>query len=387
VRINNPTGSQEGRIRALCKTVRDVNPTVALSVNIPDLYLAHMRLRHKRLSPTRAVMTLHGIQSDLLGDAHVFRQVLDAVICTNRLTCDLAREVAGVPADCVLYAPYGVQVSAEISRRPRRDIREPIRIAWVGRLEQEQKRVGDIIPILAALDERHVPFELWLVGTGPEEDVLRRQLTPWLKQGRAKMLGELPRDRVCAEIYPQADCLLLTSSWETGPIVIWEAMAAGLPVVTSEYAGSGPEGSLIHGENCLMFPVGDVRLAAACISDIVAPEINIELAAAGLALVRSRYSVQSSVMAWDSALRRVSQTASPNEIQMNIPSPVRGRLDRWLGVGRAERIRQMFGIRFGHSNAGGEWPHTLFGAEWRQELVSGLKTPTDPRLAEILQDT
>ena len=151
-------------------------------------------------------MTLHGIQADLLGDAYAFRYVLDAVICTNRMTCELVRDIAEVPEQRVLYAPYGVEVPVNLIERtvlPKDG--KPIRIAWVGRLEEEQKRVSDIPRILGALEARGQLFKLWIVGSGPEESVLREQLARWLERGQVRLLGELPRERVLGEIYPQAD--------------------------------------------------------------------------------------------------------------------------------------------------------------------------------------
>ena len=40
-----------------------------------------------------------------------------------------------------------------------------------------------------------------------------------------------------AQTYPLHHVLLITSSWETGPIVAWEAMAAGMAVVVAAMWG------------------------------------------------------------------------------------------------------------------------------------------------------
>jgi glycosyltransferase involved in cell wall biosynthesis len=358
--IQNSTGSQEGRIQALCNAILKVSPAVALSVNIPDLYMAQARLRNNRRSAAKTVMTLHGIQADLLSDIHAFRRLLDAVICTNRLTCQLVHEVAEVAKDRICYAPYGVEISATAPVRSFTTNNDrPMRIAWVGRLEQEQKRVGDLPDVLTALEARNLPFELWVVGSGSEEAKLRQRLTRWLERGQAKLLGELPRDRVCAEIYPQANCFLLTSSWETGPIVVWEAMSAGLPVVSSKYLGCGPEGSLIHEANCLMYPVGSAKCAAQKISMLWDPKLYNRLSAGGFELVRQRYSVKASIDYWDAVLQKIVNKQIVETEPLEFAIAPRGRLDRWFGVGTAESIRQVLRIKHVHTGAGGEWPHTL----------------------------
>jgi len=351
-------------VRALCKAVRGVDPAIALSVNIPALYLAQARLRSSGRGHARTVMTLHGIQSDLLGDAHAFRAVLDAVVCTNKLACELVRDKAGVPEERIHYAPYGVEIPAkpQFAERPA-SVDRPIRIAWVGRLEEEQKRVSDLPRILEALDARRQRFELWVVGSGPDELALRRELTRWLDGGQVRLKGELPRKSVFEEVLAECDCFLLTSSWETGPIVIWEAMAAGLPVVTSQYVGSGPEGSLTDGENCLMFPVGDAVAAAKCLSSLEDGHFRVRLGCGGREMVLDRYSVGASLTAWDGVFQKIANSDVVDVPLDDISLAPRGRLDVWLGTRKAESVRRLMRIRYGHVEAGGEWPHAISGPQ------------------------
>ena len=53
---------------------------------------------------------MHGIQPNLYEDAKNYRQVLDAVICTNKLACELVREEACISSGRIFYAPYGVEL-------------------------------------------------------------------------------------------------------------------------------------------------------------------------------------------------------------------------------------------------------------------------------------
>src|SRR6185503_3526342 len=101
-----------------------------------------------------------------------------------------------------------------------------------------------------------------IAGDGPARNSLLQALQPWIESGRVEYLGALAADQIGPQVFANADVFLLTSSWETGPIVIWEAMAAGVAVVSSRYIGSGLEGALQHEGNCLMFPVGDSEAAA-----------------------------------------------------------------------------------------------------------------------------
>src|SRR5262245_5653786 len=76
IAIENPTGSHEGRIRAIVQAIRHTGPDLVVGVNIPDCYAAVARLRARGDLATRVAMTIHGIQPDLFEDARRYRDVL-----------------------------------------------------------------------------------------------------------------------------------------------------------------------------------------------------------------------------------------------------------------------------------------------------------------------
>ena len=362
VAIANPTGSAEGRIRTVIETIRRVRPHLVVSVNIPDVYAAVERLRARRETTPHVAMTNHSIESQYLSDARSWRHVLDGMIGTNRLTCRLAEEYAGLEGARVHYAPYGVECPSSPVRRTRNA--GPLRIAYSGRLDEDQKRAGDIPAILDKLDALGVDYEFQVAGGGPSEAALRERLRSGIESGRVRFLGVLDPAALNERLYDWADVLLVTSFWETGPIVVWEAMARSLPVVSSRYIGSGLEGSLKEGDNCLLFPVGDVVAAAAQLRRATNPQLRAALAEHGHQLVSDRYTRECSVAIWDCCLRAILQ--QPRRENRAKPTPVApaGRLDRWLGTRLGESVRRVLGIRFAHASAGGEWPHTAaFGSE------------------------
>ena len=75
---------------------------------------------------------------------------------------------------------------------------------------------------------------LWIVGGGPEEASLRRFITQNSLENRVQMLG--PR-RDIPEILAAADAFLLTSLSEGIPVTILEALAAGVPVISTDVGG------------------------------------------------------------------------------------------------------------------------------------------------------
>jgi glycosyltransferase involved in cell wall biosynthesis len=369
--FGNPTGSREGRIAALVHLLKEHPADLIVGVNLVDLYAAVRLLRRMNSSQNRfagrVVMTLHAIETDYLADLASEATVIDAVIATNRLSCALADQVASFPSERILYAPYGVTIPEDPGPWSSRD--SCLQLAWVGRLEENQKRVHDLPAILRSLDALGCSYRLSVAGDGPEQVSLRGELAPWLGNGRVRMLGRLSRNQLRDQVYRTHHVLLITSRWETGPIVAWEAMASGMAVVSSSYVGSGREGALVEGSTALLYPVGDGGAAARQIGRLQNPALRQRLGGAGQALVRQRYSTEASVRAWITAFEAVLALPPLPCPPAAAASPPAGRLDRWLGSGRAERLRRRLGLRFVHDTAGGEWPHTAHAGTQNDQLL------------------
>jgi glycosyltransferase involved in cell wall biosynthesis len=372
ISLRNPTGSQEGRIQCILNCIDLVKPELIVGVNIAALYPAVARLRLLGGLVGKLIITLHAIEADYLEDLRQFRSIIDAVVVTNKLTGALVAQESLIPNERILYAPYGVKMSTPKLPLPMSD--DLLRIAWVGRFEQTQKRVHDLVSILKRLDSISIPFCLSLAGDGPEATSLREQLEPWIRTDQVRWLGRLDRHQLQHQVYDQSDVLLITSSWETGPIVAWEAIAAGLVVVSSRYVGSGAEGALKDGQTALLFSVGDCEAAASALAKLLDSNLRASLADSALEMVRNRYSDSASLAAWLKVFS-ISMELPPlpldyaefGRFSATVPS---GRFDSWLGVTRAEYLRRFLGLNFRHLSAGSEWPHSLHGAGDNSRLFS-----------------
>ncbi|MCP9931286.1 glycosyltransferase family 4 protein [Cyanobium sp. AMD-g] len=354
--LANPSGSAEGRIRAIAALLGRLDPQLVLGVNLVDLYPAAQRARRRGSFHGRVVMTLHALQAEYFDDLQRHGAGIDAVIATNRLACRLASDRGGMEPTRVLYAPYGVPVPPW--QCPAGDPAATLKLAWVGRLEQAQKRVHDLPPLLAELEALGIAVQLSIAGDGEERPALERSLAPRIAAGTVRLLGHVDQQRLAAEIYGHHHALVITSAWETGPIVAWQAMASGMAVVSSRYVGSGLEGALEHDATALLFPCGDVAAAAAQLARLRQGALLQRLSRAGHALVAGRYSGSASLAAWRRALTQVMELPRLPEILPEPDPAPAGRLDRWLGRRRGEDLRQLLGQRFRHSSAGSEWPHS-----------------------------
>ncbi len=109
-----------------------------------------------------------------------------------------------------------------------------------------------------------------LVGTGPEEPRLRRLVAEYGLGSRVVFLGELP-DGELAAVYRAADVYVLPASErsEAFGISLLEAMAAGLPVVSTEL-GTGTSYVNRHGETGLVVPPRDPAALATALTGLLA---------------------------------------------------------------------------------------------------------------------
>jgi N-acetyl-alpha-D-glucosaminyl L-malate synthase BshA len=114
------------------------------------------------------------------------------------------------------------------------------------------KRVLDLIPLMEKLVKRF-NVKLLMVGDGPERSVMERMTYQQNLDQQILFLGK--QDNV-ADILAMSDVFLLPSENESFGLAALEAMACGVPCVTSN-AGGLPEVN-IHGATGYVCPVGDI---------------------------------------------------------------------------------------------------------------------------------
>ncbi len=110
------------------------------------------------------------------------------------------------------------------------------------------KNVDVVIGAVARLRRSHPGARLIVAGAGPEEERLRALAAERLPgPERCRFDGYLSDPARKLARYTEADALVLASAAEGFPRVIYEALAAGLPVVTTDLPGvraTLPEGSV-----------------------------------------------------------------------------------------------------------------------------------------------
>lgn len=108
-----------------------------------------------------------------------------------------------------------------------------------------------------------------LAGSGPRLRQVADEVQRSGRAGRVRLLGPVPH---AARLIAAADLLVLASHHEGLPVVVMEALAAGVPVVATRVGGV-PD-LVTSGHNGLLVPPGDMEALAAAVVEAMRPETH-----------------------------------------------------------------------------------------------------------------
>lgn len=159
-----------------------------------------------------------------------------------------------------------VDLTAEdiVSRREQRKS-GPWSILFVGRIEI-RKGILELLRAAELLQARGVDFRLKLAGGGPALGQHQRSL-PGALADRVRFLGAVADRRALRELYLNADVFIFPSHDEGFPRVLYEAMAFGVPIITT-FVG-GISSVMSDGVNCLRIEVGKPEQIADRIFELI----------------------------------------------------------------------------------------------------------------------
>ena len=135
---------------------------------------------------------------------------------------------------------------------PERLIGEKRRVVSVGRLDK-QKNFPLIIKSFAKLPDKFDEYILDIYGEGPERPYLQSLIDDEKMSDRITLCGA--KQNLLSQIN-DADLFVLPSNYEGFPNALLEAMAIGLPVISTDFS-TGIARELVLPENGRVVPVCD----------------------------------------------------------------------------------------------------------------------------------
>lgn len=187
-----------------------------------------------------------------------------------------------------------------------------LQIGCIGTLHEVKGQVH-LIRACRLLRDRDVPFQLHLIGDGPDESALRAEVAGSGLDAVVLFRGRCTRQQL-SDMLPKMDVVVAPSvptpdgRREGIPVALMEAMSAGVAVVASSMSGI-PE-LVQHRRNGLLVSPGDVSAIAAALQELAsAPELRDRLADAGRETVELEFDQHRCAERLVAEIRRLHDTA------------------------------------------------------------------------------
>jgi glycosyltransferase involved in cell wall biosynthesis len=263
------------------------------------LILCGIPARLARVS--RVLMTEHGLhqlreQPRYRHSARYYCRYADEITVVEPAQADYFHDTLAVPRERLHYVANGTRVPARDAQQVRRTRQQlgvgddEFAFLWAGRLHAE-KNLGALLEAFAALPGDVLGrSRLYLAGEGVERAGLEARRDALGLRERVTFLG--PRGDV-TELLLAADAFVLSSRTEGMPMVLLEAMAAGVPCVATAVGGI-PQ--LFAEERGLAVAPGDTGALAAAMAELArSPQLRTRLAANALENLRQHHSFETMV--------------------------------------------------------------------------------------------
>lgn len=199
------------------------------------------------------------------------RKMRDArfTVTVSRYNVEFLKTVGNGSASRIELIRNGIDLTR--FRPARRPPDGPFSILTVARLV-EKKGLALLVEACRDLRDRGLDFRCEIVGKGGQRAQLERLIREWDLSGQVTLAGPLPQQEI-VDRYHRAHVLVLPCIvGEDGnrdglPVSIVEALACGLPVVSTDVTGI-PE-AVRDGDNGVIVPSGDVAALTAAIERLM----------------------------------------------------------------------------------------------------------------------
>lgn len=197
---------------------------------------------HKLLHKTPYIITEHWSRylpgNDFDG---FFRKLATKIVVRNAklvttVTDNLAKAMQkhGLKNDNYIVLPNVVNLDMfHISEKKNNT---PCKIIHVSCFEDKSKNISGLLESLKIVEEKGIDFQCTLIGEGMDFDLMKAKAEELQLINKVSFTGLLEGQKLADEL-SSGDFLVMSSNYENMPVVILEALASGLPVVSTNVGG------------------------------------------------------------------------------------------------------------------------------------------------------
>ena len=127
------------------------------------------------------------------------------------------------------------------------------KIIHVSCFEDKSKNISGLLEALRLLKDRNIDFKAVLIGDGMDYEAMKQKAASMQLNDRVTFTGMLQGDNLVNAL-ASGDFLVLSSNYENMPVVILEAFACGLPVVSTNVGGIA---EIVNESNGILVPPHD----------------------------------------------------------------------------------------------------------------------------------
>ena len=272
---------------------------------IPHAYAGYMakKMLHEEGIELPIVTTLHGTDITLVGSHPFYKTAVtfsinksDAVTSvsqslkedTQRLF-NTKKDITVIPnfIDLDKYTPTTKNCQRDLLAMPDERV-----ITHISNF-RSVKRIPDVIHIFNAI-QKEIPSKLMMIGEGPEREKAEQLCTELNIEKKVVFLGN---SNEVNKILCFSDLFLLPSETESFGLSALEAMASGVPVVSSN-SGGLPEVN-INGVSGFLSPVGDIKSMSQNAIHILKNKTDLEVFKKGAKSTALKFDIHQIVPAYE----------------------------------------------------------------------------------------
>lgn len=272
---------------------------------IPHAYAGYMakKMLHEEGIELPIVTTLHGTDITLVGSHPFYKTAVtfsinksDAVTSVSQSLKEDTQRLFNTKKDITVIPNFiDLDKHKPTTKNCQRDVLAMPNERVITHISnfRSVKRIPDVIHIFHAI-QKEIPSKLMMIGEGPEREKAEQLCTELNIENKVVFLGN---SNEVNKILCFSDLFLLPSETESFGLSALEAMASGVPVVSSN-SGGLPEVN-INGVSGFLSPVGDIKSMSQNAIHILKNKTNLEVYKKGAKSTALKFDIHQIVPAYE----------------------------------------------------------------------------------------